>query len=703
MNMKLNIFGFVLCLIALIGCSGEVVSNADVENEDRTPQYELNKLIGIASFVSSNSYDAIDGGSEKYEVTLNELDSNGALTGREFSVYVTYPNIFKFENIKLQSPYAVLKVKNKKSVSGYGAFVNLSKVDTVYVNYMTNMEYKRIPYLMKKGMSSDSAEKTAQREIMEYLLSTSFDIKPSNQISGTEKDTELQAVWQMLSHIPYATYSSLEAADTAVYWMLETDSAKIDTFKMKYVDYLEMKFISTTDTTVNPIAAKVSSDLFSRKCGLGECSSANDGEAKKVPNSRCNAYDKPYVCKKDIGWTYPGLTFQETFGWEPGYDGEMRSGNYTEIFIYTYDSLQGKWISGAKDGCLTSNLGEVRKRETQYSYQSPYEVCVLDNNYFHWTSSTEEEYIAYGTRGQECDTLGLVHKLSNDSTYEVVCVEGKFRKATDTDKVVSVLEKEKLANPCGEKEEVRRGKTDSTVYFYCNNGEMGYSNEMEFTLGFGCNANHKGYFRYQNSIYNCNEFVWKYATDSLVKDVIVDSRDASQYKTIGIGNQVWMAENLNYEVDPSWCYGDTLEYCKKYGRLYQWDAILGANAKVKNVCPDGFHVPSNKEWDELNAFVDSWFHGNSYSVRSTLLSSDPMEFDNIVHVGKDLVGFTGIYVGHRTEGGYFTGRLTSAYFCSADKNEEGSAYIYMLRQDDFNLSKYAQKTNSTCNVRCVKD
>lgn len=215
--MKLNVLGIVLCLHALMGCSDKINDGINVESEDHASQYELKKIVGIASYISSEDYDAIDRGSEKFEVTLYELDSSAALTGREFTTYVTYPNVFRFENLKLQSPYAVLCIKDKVLRSGYWSFADFSRVDSVYVNFMTNMEYNRILYLMKKGMSSDSAERTAQHEIMEYMLSTSLDIKLSNQIEGNEKDEELQAILQLLSDIPYSKNSSQLSSDTAVF------------------------------------------------------------------------------------------------------------------------------------------------------------------------------------------------------------------------------------------------------------------------------------------------------------------------------------------------------------------------------------------------------------------------------------------------------------------------------------------------------
>ena len=116
----------------------------------------------------------------------------------------------------------------------------------------------------------------------------------------------------------------------------------------------------------------------------------------------------------------------------------------------------------------------------------------------------------------------------------------------------------------------------------------------------------------------------------------VDKRDGRTYKTVKIGEQVWMAENLKYKVSPSYCFGGLEINCQKYGRMYPWHVAMKLPAKKaydndnvtnyvssvhQGLCPAGWHVPTVAEFDTL---VNNAGIGDE-SAATRKLSTDPTE------------------------------------------------------------------------------
>ena len=170
---------------------------------------------------------------------------------------------------------------------------------------------------------------------------------------------------------------------------------------------------------------------------------------------------------------------------------------------------------------------------------------------------------------------------------------------------------------------------------------------------------------------------------------LTDERDNQEYKTVKIGNQVWMAENLNYETKESYCYNDSAEYCTKYGRLYTWAAAL-------NACPKGWHLPTRNEGMTLYNSV-----GGSDTAAKMLKSVDGWSSNGS---GTDSYGFTALPVGDRDDSNAYEneGRFTG-YWTSTEVNENYAAHIHLFSlSDDASLSSTFNKEYGYA-VRCVKD
>ena len=125
------------------------------------------------------------------------------------------------------------------------------------------------------------------------------------------------------------------------------------------------------------------------------------------------------------------------------------------------------------------------------------------------------------------------------------------------------------------------------------------------------------------------------------KGSIKDSRDGHTYKTVNIGNQVWFAENLNYDDKKSVCPMKDEKYCDKYGRLYKFFAerLTDSTASsLADVCPSGWHIPDSLDWEELFAYVKANNDGEAIGVGLKSRSGWYAEGDSVFIEGDGGIG-----------------------------------------------------------------
>ena len=216
--------------------------------------------------------------------------------------------------------------------------------------------------------------------------------------------------------------------------------------------------------------------------------------------------------------------------------------------------------------------------------------------------------------------------------------------------------------------------------------------------------------------------------DDVVTGTMTDSRDNKVYKTVTIGTQTWMAENLNYAYtdvfykrdnytsdSTSWCYDNDPANCAKYGRLYTWAAAMDSLGKwskngkkcgyiascsptypVRGICPKGWHLPSKEEFGTLIMAV-----GDSSTNGTVLKSTDGWSNHGN---GTDAFGFSALPAGVRSDG-HYERRGSYAYFWSSNdtKGISNAAYrMYLYCGEDIARLIYVDK-NHGASVRCVKD
>ncbi|MBR5412464.1 MAG: fibrobacter succinogenes major paralogous domain-containing protein [Fibrobacter sp.] len=192
---------------------------------------------------------------------------------------------------------------------------------------------------------------------------------------------------------------------------------------------------------------------------------------------------------------------------------------------------------------------------------------------------------------------------------------------------------------------------------------------------------------------------------------MTDERDGQVYRTVTIGDQVWMAENLNYaSAEGSSCNGNTAGGCARYGRLYTWVAAVGkaesacgeghecdlGEGNVQGVCPEGWHLPTNPELKTLfNTVGGQTTAGKALKSQTGWYSSDD---------GTDAFGFSAVSAG----GARNNKEDHNAYFWSS--TEFGSnngcrmTFYYNSSQYDKDAAYLgAHKKSLMSSVRCVKD
>ena len=386
--------------------------------------------------------------------------------------------------------------------------------------------------------------------------------------------------------------------------------------------------------------------------GLGICDKKREGEVLKNQNTASVNADVYYICKSNL-WQVASDIEKDTATWGVGkFDGEVRAGqvNKNVYYIYetgkktwqnattlekdTYDYMNNKdWTDGV-DG--DSKVGSVNANN----------CYVYENKAWRSGNTNDCSLDLRGCTALRQDTVAL----GSDKEW-YICDNEVWRVAT-------VMERN-VYEVCSEFGQIVHGKVNAEYTYFC------YGNE------------------------------WKrfYGNETISYGKLVDERDGQIYRTVKIGNQTWMAENLNYADSVSspnllrnnWCLDDK-DSCAKYGRYYSWNAAVG-------VCPNGWHIPGFEEWAELySAMSENHEAMQAKGFEKWEKATDEYGFSVFPAGGCDDI-----------EGGMcFDEELGIARFWAATADISFWGYNWYVDASEAYLDRHDFKWPGF-NVRCIKD
>jgi len=413
--------------------------------------------------------------------------------------------------------------------------------------------------------------------------------------------------------------------------------------------------------------------------------------------------------------------------------------NGTEGSSCTRELLSNKL--GYKLVCNGDSVGEWYDELGLCTELRESDIATQNGSYFIcqskvWATATVEQYDHYGQTCTKSDSGTVVRGVVRDTAY-YFCNGTKWSVAT-------IFQRNTYGLPCNRNGELLKGLVVDTAQYVCEKDTFRVALQLERNIGLGCVSytadvqRDSVYSAFAYGVYDCKKksstsYVWELSSyeypDTAKYETITDERDNKVYKIVKIGSQTWMAENLNFSDSVMYpgllggrssCYEGFDQKCEKYGRLYHWSAamdsagVFSTNGKncgresrctptypVRGICPEGWHLPNNDEWNTLFAAV-----GGSSNAGIALKSRFGWDLysNNTQYLGRDVYGFLALPAGKKA-GDSYVDDGKGAFFWSS--SEEGYYNAYNLGMVYSNYGAYyvgdTNKGDYEISVRCIKD
>lgn len=205
---------------------------------------------------------------------------------------------------------------------------------------------------------------------------------------------------------------------------------------------------------------------------------------------------------------------------------------------------------------------------------------------------------------------------------------------------------------------------------------------------------------------------------------LTDSRDGKIYKTVQIGTQCWMSENLNVGKQVNgkndqhnngtiekYCHGNLEANCTIYGGLYQWGEMMEYSMAegFQGICPTGWHVPTDWEWCTLETYLDATVDC-SLSGLSGTYAGGKMKEVGMEHWSPNIgatnsSGFTGLPGGKRNynSGGTYSDLRYSGIWWSSSQHGVFNAWYHLLNYGKASVYRNSTDKGFGFSIRCLKN
>lgn len=593
-------------------------------------------------------------------VTVYELDGKTlAQTGSSFEGKIKNDlGEFSVKVVSLASQYALLKAngfyrneitgeKSNSQITLY-ALTDLSDRDEVNVNLLTHLAYERSLFLATEdSLLVAKAKKQAEAEVFQsFGIEGVADAAEDLNIFGeSDQSAALLAVSILMQgNLKEADFSE-RLNDYAQ--DIEADGVWDDAVTATQVaDWAAEQGLGAGLVSIRgnvqawnslagvPDFEKYVNNFWYQNYGLGTCDKKREGEVKKNQNAASVRANEYFICKSGA-WVLASDLEKDTYKWETGKDADVKNGDVVATNCYVFEDKV--WRSGNENDCSLKLRGCTKLRQDTVGQGADKAWYICDNRSWRNATNIEKDTATWGAGKFDGEVkAGQVNKK-----IYYIYESGKkvWREAT-------VIEYDISSRKCLEFGQIVHGNVNKEFVYFC------YGEE------------------------------WKrfYGNESVTYGKLVDSRDGAIYRTVKIGDQVWMAEDIG-------------------GRTYSWEtAVDFANSEkdircggsdfpdIQGVCPKGWHVPRDMEWDALITTL------GGCDVAGKILKSQKK------WNGTDDVGFSAeekhYWAATQCDGGGYVGRL-----CLTDKDEASVGGTYC---DDY--SKIGSSgENLSYSVRCVKD